>query len=94
MTGLTRAELAEQLAVTGLFDLLIIDINLGSISGIELYNRLKERGFSGEVLFITAYGDQYREEISGLDEKRLIQKPFKLYTVIERIKEITSHVDS
>ncbi len=94
MAGVTKAEIAEPLALTGMFDLLILDINLGDITGIELYRKLKERGFKGEVIFITAFTDRYREDLKDIEQRRLVEKPFKMYTIVERIKELSRHVNS
>ncbi len=92
VAGVTTPDLAESLAMTGMFDLIIMDINLGPVKGTEIVRRLKETGFKGETLFITAYPDRYREELQGVEMKRVIQKPFKMYTIVERIKEIEKDV--
>jgi len=39
------------------FDCLILDVNLGGMSGIELQERLAESGSPRPVIFITAYDD-------------------------------------
>ena len=91
VVGTTSAELAETIILTGCVDFLLLDINLGSTTGIELYRRVKEKGFEGKVLFITAYdiGD-YQEELNALGVNQVIQKPFQLYTVVEMIQKIAS----
>ncbi len=94
MAGVTKAEIAEPLAVSGIFDFMILDINLGDITGIELYNRIKGQGYKGDVLFITAFTDQYREDLKEIEQKRLVQKPFKMYTIVERIKELSQNAAS
>ncbi|RMG73578.1 MAG: response regulator [Nitrospirae bacterium] len=91
VAGVTKAEIAEPLAISGIFDLMILDINLEDITGIELYNRVKEQGYKGEVLFITAYSEQYLEELIEIEQSRLIQKPFRLYTILEKIKELSKN---
>ncbi|RMG02608.1 MAG: response regulator [Nitrospirae bacterium] len=94
VAGVTKAEIAEPLAVSGIFDFMILDINLGDITGIELYNRIKGQGYKGDVLFITAFTDQYREDLKEIEQKRLVQKPFKMYTIVERIKELSQNAAS
>jgi DNA-binding response OmpR family regulator len=40
------------------FDLIILDVNLGGgqPSGVEAYRWLRERSFSGQILFMTGHG--------------------------------------
>lgn len=39
-------------------DVLIMDISIGEVSGIELAKVLQESGFSGTVVFLTVHEDQ------------------------------------
>ncbi len=91
IVGTTNPDLAESIILTGCVDFLLLDINLGCTTGIELYRRVKEKGFKGKVLFITAYdiGD-YQEELNAIGVNHVIQKPFQLYTVVEMIQKIAS----
>ena len=48
---------AETLMAQQYFDLVILDIALPGKSGVEWLHLLRERGFSGDVVLITAYAD-------------------------------------
>ena len=37
------------------FDLIFLDIQLGGCSGIEIARRMREQGYEGEIVFLTAY---------------------------------------
>ena len=39
-------------------DVLILDISMGQVSGIELARLLQERGFFGKIVFLTVHEDQ------------------------------------
>lgn len=57
------------------FDLIITDHQMVRVSGLDLVRRLREEGFHGEIVVLTAYAgsieaDQYKElEVAGLMEK-------------------------
>ena len=43
------------------FDILLLDIEMQAISGIDLAKRLRERGCRGEIIFITSHFEFYGE---------------------------------
>jgi len=38
-------------------DLIVLDISMGERSGIEIAQRLREQGYSGEIVFLTVHED-------------------------------------
>lgn len=38
-------------------DLIVLDISMGECSGIEIAERLREQGYSGEIVFLTVHED-------------------------------------
>jgi DNA-binding NarL/FixJ family response regulator len=38
-------------------DLIVLDISMGECSGIEIARRLQERGYAGEIVFLTVHED-------------------------------------
>ena len=76
----------------GMYDLLIFDIKMPDMNGLELYKQIKKIDDKVKVCFLTA-GEmdykQFRKELfSALDENCYIQKPFETETLIERINRI------
>lgn len=70
---------------------IIIDIRLPGMSGLELYERIRERGWNHSVVFVTGHGDvatAVRAMKAGAVD--FIQKPFNeqllLETVVSAIK--------
>src|SRR5208282_2704538 len=38
-------------------DLIVLDISLGKVSGIDIALRLRDRGYSGKIVFLTVHED-------------------------------------
>jgi len=73
----------------GAFDLILLDIMLPGIDGLTVCHRLRERGETVPILFITARG-QADERIEGLvaGGDDYITKPFDLKELMARIAGI------
>ena len=79
-TGLERA-LADDV------DLVLLDVMLPQMSGLEVVRRLKEERPLLPVLMVTARGDRY-DKVSGLDlgADDYITNPFEIEEVLARIR--------
>lgn len=79
-TGLERA-LADDV------DLVLLDVMLPQMSGLEVVRRLKEERPLLPVLMVTARSDRY-DKVSGLDlgADDYITKPFEIEEVLARIR--------
>jgi len=80
-------EEAEQYLARQYFDLVILDIALPGKSGVEWLHELRERGFSGDVVLITAYADLD----TAIDALRagasdFLLKPFSLAQMLNAVK--------
>ena len=61
------------------FDLIITDHAMARVSGLELVRGLRERGFTGEIVVITAYaGTIEEEEYKKLQVVGVMEKPFNI----------------
>jgi CheY-like chemotaxis protein len=61
------------------FDLLITDHIMVRVSGLDLVHRLRERGFKGEIVVLTAYAPTiYEEEYRKLEVAGIMEKPFDI----------------
>lgn len=71
------------------FDLVITDICMPGISGMELLASIKEKNPSTEVIIMTAYGSQEKkEEAIQTGAKYYIEKPFEL----KELKQIVMNI--
>ena len=75
----------------GMYDLLLLDIKMPNMNGIEFYKRMKEIDQKVKVCFITASEIHYFEEIAKeifpiLGVRRLIRKPIKIQDLVKTVK--------
>jgi CheY-like chemotaxis protein len=72
-------------------DILILDLHLPILSGLETYLELKQSGHAIPTLVVTAYADQYTDDIDklhSLSVSGILRKPFdprELLATIERL---------
>jgi FixJ family two-component response regulator len=74
---------------------LIVDIQLGNISGLELVSALCEQGYASPVIFITGSRDElHRRRAMELGCSAFLLKPFSAERLIEAVaKAIGSKLD-
>lgn len=74
-------------ALTGGIDLMLLDVMLPQMSGLEVVRRVKEEHPLLPVLMVTARGDRY-DKVSGLDlgADDYITKPFEMEELLARIR--------
>ncbi len=74
------------------FDLIITDHQMVRVSGLDLVRRLRDKGFAGEIVVLTAYAgtieeDEYRKlEVSGI-----MEKPFNIAELRAWLDAIHGH---
>ncbi len=85
-TGLARA-------LEGAFDLLVLDVMLPGLDGLEVVKRLRAAGRSTPVLMLTARGDEV-DKVLGLElgADDYVTKPFALREVLARVKALLRRV--
>ena len=82
----------------GMYDLLLLDIKMPKMNGIEFYKRMKEIDEKVKVCFITASEIHYFEEIAKeifpiLGVRRLIRKPIKIEDLVKNLKQELGLID-
>lgn len=72
------------------YDLLILDIEMGEINGMELAKKIREEGIEFPILFVTGYEEYMAQgyEVSAIHYlvKPLLEERF--FAVLERVKEV------
>ena len=68
-------------------DLIILDIKMPGMDGLELYKILIGKGFHGKVILMTANGgdDRMMERARTLGVKKFLIKPFDVEELIEKV---------
>ena len=89
---LTTAEDGEQglkVATEGQFDLILLDVMLPKIDGLQLLKKLRERQIQTSVLMLTARGDDV-DRVVGLElgADDYLAKPFYPRELLARIKAL------
>ena len=84
------AEAEAALMTSDQFDLLILDLGLPQMHGLEVLKRLRARGSSIPVLILTA-ADSVEERVKGLDHGAddYMAKPFSLQELEARVRALT-----
>lgn len=82
----TSAEAFLQNAEPIPFDCLVLDIHLGSMTGLELCRQLTTRGTTTPVIFVTAHDEpEVREEARAVGCSAYFRKPVPGEQLIEAI---------
>ena len=82
------AEAADELVRRHRFDLVVLDIALPGISGITWLKQLRERGFAGEVVLITAFADlDTAIEALRAGASDFLLKPFRVTQILNALRQ-------
>jgi two-component system response regulator MprA len=81
---------ALAMAADSLPDLVVLDVTMPGLSGIDVCRRLREKGLSGGVLMLTAR-DAVEDRVRGLDAGAddYVVKPFAIEEVVARLHALT-----
>ena len=71
------------------YDLLLLDVMLPKLDGMTLCQRLREEGFSGAILILTARGEK-ADKVAGLDSGAddYVVKPFDIDELGARVRAL------
>ena len=70
-------------------DLIIMDVKMPGMNGIEVLKKLRETDKESRVILMTAYGDQhYMAQAEDLGVAKFIIKPFDLNDLKIQVEEI------
>ena len=89
VVGVDRGEDAVTRLSAELPDLVVLDLNLPGIDGLETCRRMRASGFTGPVLMLTAR-HEVSDKVSGLDAGAddYLPKPFALDELLARIRAL------
>ena len=82
-------------ALKSKFDILVLDINLPEMNGIEICRNLRDKGINLPILMLTARS-QEMDKVCGLEigADDYMTKPFSVRELIARIKAILRRVET
>lgn len=74
-------------------EVLILDINMPLVNGIEVYTSLKNRDLSVPTVMITACSDQFRDALdvlSDVEKTGILHKPFDPNLLLEKLERLAA----
>ena len=82
------------MAQTGKFDIIILDLMLPNLSGIEICRRLRAEGISPPIIMLTAK-DDVSDKVTGLDlgANDYMTKPFAVEELLARMRVALKNSD-
>ena len=82
-------KLANEALITNQYEMIVLDLNLPGLDGLEILKRLRKRNNHTPVLILTAR-DNIPDRVLGLDcgADDLVDKPFDLKEVCARIRAL------
>lgn len=69
------------------FDLVMLDLIMPEMNGVETAEHLREIDSDVKILFMSGYGLHDHPELSRSDEHDFIQKPFQTEVILQKIKD-------
>lgn len=77
-------------ALSGIYDIILLDIMLPKMDGLELLQKIREEGISTPVILLTAKGE-VEDRVVGLDKGAddYLPKPFKMEELLARMRAIS-----
>ncbi len=84
--------LAEVFCDRNVYDLLVIDLVLPKLDGVDLLQRLREKNHRCHVIIMTGFPELATEELTrlkGLDVAAVIHKPFSFSEVDDVVQRFT-----
>ena len=76
-------------------DLVLTDVVMPKLGGVDLARRLEESGFEFGLLFMSAHGDDDRVEALVTEGRaELLRKPFPLKLLLEQVADLTARDES
>ena len=77
-------------ALTGIYDVIVLDIMLPKMNGLEVLKSVREAGITTPVLLLTAK-DEVKDKVTGLDcgADDYLTKPFNSDELLARVRALT-----
>lgn len=95
VTTATDGPAALNAALTGFYDLLLLDLGLPALDGLDVLKRLRDQGSSMPVIILTAR-DSAADTVAGFEggANDYVSKPFRFDELLARIRARLTDADS
>ena len=71
-------------------EVLILDLNMPLIDGIEVYSTLRKGGNVVPTVMITAFREHYQDALSDVEVTGILNKPFDPLVLLERLERLAA----
>ena len=86
-----EAALARLTNDPNLFDVIITDNNMPGVSGIQFVRQLRERGFAGKIMVLSAHlSSEVRAAYEALEVDAMIDKPFSIKVLRQTLDRVAA----
>ena len=68
------------------FDIVISDIRMEPISGVEIVDHLRRSGFAGKIVMMSSCFRRFEKELRNLHVDAILEKPFDLSSLLKVIR--------
>ena len=76
-------------------DLVLVDVKMPGISGIELIREVKKEGFEGKFIILTGYSDfDFAKSAISLGVRAYLLKPIDEDELVENVQEVLEELDA
>lgn len=95
VTTVTDGPSALEAALSGIHDLLLLDLGLPALDGLDVLKRLREQGSTMSVIILTAR-DSAADTVAGFEggANDYVSKPFRFDELLARIRARLTDADS
>lgn len=67
------------------FDLIFLDVVMDEMDGLVTYEKIKESGVNCPIIFMSAYYEEHKKDIQGLNPFGVLRKPFDIKQLLSYI---------
>lgn len=67
------------------FDLILLDVKMDEMDGLDTYKKLKESGSTCPIIFMSAFYEEYKKDIRGLNPFAVLEKPIDFNRLLSYI---------
>ena len=86
-----EAALARLTTDPNLFDVIITDNNMPGVSGIQFVRQLRERGFAGKIMVLSAHlSSEVRAAYEAMEVDAMIDKPFSVKVLRQTLDRVAA----
>jgi CheY-like chemotaxis protein len=81
----TSPEKALSMIESERFDVVITDLRMVPVSGMDIIRHLRRAGYEGKIIVVSAHFSEFEKDLRELKVDGLLDKPFELSRLLQMI---------